>query len=69
VVSKKLDNTGNIQALSVGQKVVMGWRFLDRWYFAGTVDKCGDKEMIGQYVRNQSKEYNKPHSNHQLALF
>jgi len=25
--------------------------------------------MIGRYVKNQGKEYNKLHSDHQLALF
>ena len=37
--------------------------------FASTVGKHGDEEMIGRYVKNQGKEYNKLHSDHQLGLF
>ena len=38
-------------------------------YFASTVGKHGDEEMIGQYVKHQSNQYHKLHSDHQLALF
>ena len=38
-------------------------------YFVSTVGKHGDETMIGNYVKNQGKEYTKLHSDHQLALF
>jgi len=38
-------------------------------YFASTVGKHGDEEMIGRYVKNQGKAYQKLHLDHQLALF
>lgn len=38
-------------------------------YFASTVSKHGDKQMIGKYVQNQGKTYQKLHADYQLALF
>ena len=38
-------------------------------YFASTVGKHGDEELISRYVKNQGKQYEKWHADHQLALF
>ena len=51
------------------KKQLWGGEFWSDGYFASTVGKHGDEEMIGCYVKNQGKEYNKLHSDHQLALF
>lgn len=51
------------------KKQLWGGEFWSDGYFASTVGKHGDEEMIGRYVKNQGKEYNKLHSDHQLALF
>ncbi|MBK3824446.1 transposase, partial [Paraburkholderia aspalathi] len=46
-----------------------GGEFWSDGYFASTVGKHGDEQMIGRYVKNQGKEYSKLYSDHQLALF
>jgi REP-associated tyrosine transposase len=46
-----------------------GGEFWTDGYFASTVGKHGDEKMIGNYVKNQGNEYQKLHSDHQLALF
>ncbi len=51
------------------KKQLWGGEFWSDGYFASTVGKHGDEEMVGRYVKNQGKEYNKLHSDHQLALF
>jgi putative transposase len=51
------------------KKTLWGGEFWTDGYFASTVGKHGDEAMIGRYVKNQGKEYNKLHSDHQLALF
>ncbi|WP_176072310.1 IS200/IS605 family transposase [Paraburkholderia mimosarum] len=51
------------------KKTLWGGEFWTDGYFASTVGKHGDEEMIGRYVKNQGKEYNKLHSDHQIALF
>ena len=51
------------------KKQLWGGEFWSDGYFASTVGKHGDESMIGRYVKNQGKEYNKLHSDHQLALF
>jgi len=51
------------------KKQLWGGEFWSDGYFASTVGKHGDEEMIGRYVKNQGKTYNKLHSDHQLALF
>ena len=33
-------------------------------YFASTVGKHGDEQMIGKYVQNQGKTYQKLHSDY-----
>ncbi|MBW4550654.1 MAG: IS200/IS605 family transposase [Aphanocapsa sp. GSE-SYN-MK-11-07L] len=38
-------------------------------YFASTVGKHGDEDMIAKYVQEQGKEYLKLHRDEQLALF
>ena len=38
-------------------------------YFASTVGRHGDENMIGKYVKEQGKEYHKIHEDHQLELF
>ena len=51
------------------KKQLWGGEFWSDGYFASTVGKHGDKAMIENYVRNQGKQYEKLHSDHQLALF
>jgi len=51
------------------KKQLWGGEFWSDGYFAGTVGKHGDEEMISRYVQNQGKEYHKLYSDYQLALF
>ncbi|CEE90308.1 transposase (fragment) [Xenorhabdus nematophila str. Anatoliense] len=51
------------------KKILWGGEFWTDGYFASTVGKHGDEQMIGRYVQNQGKKYHKLHSDHQLALF
>jgi len=51
------------------KKKLWGGEFWSEGYFASTVGKHGDEEMIGRYVKNQGKTYQRLHSDHQLALF
>jgi len=51
------------------KKQLWGGEFWSDGYFASTVGKHGDEEMIGRYVKNQGKAYQKLHSDYQLALF
>jgi len=51
------------------KKKLWGGEFWSDGYFASTVGKHGDEEMIGRYVKNQGKTYQRLHSDHQLALF
>jgi len=44
------------------KKQLWGGEFWSDGYFASTVGKHGDESMIGRYVKNQGKEYNKLHS-------
>lgn len=47
-----------------------GGEFWSDGYFASTVGKHGDEEMIKKYVKNQGKEYMQLHRNdQQLQLF
>ena len=46
-----------------------GGEFWSDGYFASTVGRQGDEDMIGSYVKNQGKEYLKLHRNEQLSLF
>ena len=38
-------------------------------YFASTVGKHGDEQVIGKYVQNQGKTNQKLHSDYQRVLF
>jgi hypothetical protein len=38
-------------------------------YFASTVGKHGDEQMIGKFVQNQGKTYQELHADYPLALF
>jgi len=51
------------------KKKLWGGEFWTDGYFASTVGKHGNEEMIEKYVRNQGKEYKRLHEDHQLGLF
>ena len=51
------------------KKLLWGGEFWTDGYFASTVGKHGDEQMISRYVKSQGREYNKLHTDHQLALF
>jgi putative transposase len=51
------------------KKGLWGGEFWTDGYFASTVGKHGDQEMIGQYVKGQGSNYQKLHTDHQLARF
>ena len=51
------------------KKQLWGGELWSDGYFASTVGKHGDETTIGSYVKNQGKEYQQLHSDHQLALF
>jgi len=52
------------------KKQLWGGEFWSNGYFASTVGKHGDENMIGKYVHNQGNEdYKKIHADYQLRLF
>ena len=51
------------------KKQLWGGEFWTDGYFVSSVGKHGDETMIGNYVKNQGKEYTKLHNDHQLVLF
>ncbi|MDE9447848.1 IS200/IS605 family transposase [Xenorhabdus bovienii] len=51
------------------RKTLWGGEFWTDGYFASTVGKHGDENMIGKYVKSQGGKYQKLHTDHQLALF
>ena len=51
------------------KKKLWGGEFWSEGYFASTVSKHGDEQMIAKYVKGQGQNYQKLHSDHQLALF
>lgn len=51
------------------KKKLWGGEFWTDGYFASSVGKHGDEQMIGKYVKNQGKSYQKLYQDHQLALF
>jgi putative transposase len=51
------------------KKQLWGGEFWTDGYFASTVGKHGDEQMIGQYVKKQGKKYQQLHRDNQLALF
>ena len=51
------------------KKKLWGGEFWTDGYFASTVGKHGNENMIGKYVKNQGKEYKKLPEDRQLAFF
>ncbi|WP_293603501.1 transposase, partial [Polaromonas sp. UBA4122] len=51
------------------KKKLWGGEFWTDGYFARSVGKHGDENMIGKYVKNQGNEYHKLHEDRQLAFF
>ncbi|MBU1118703.1 IS200/IS605 family transposase [Patescibacteria group bacterium] len=51
------------------KKQLWGGEFWSDGYFASTVSKHGNEDMISNYVKKQREEYTKLHNNHQLRLF
>ena len=51
------------------KKKLWGGEFWTDGYFASTVGKHGNENMIGKYVKNQGEEYKKLHEDRQLAFF
>jgi REP element-mobilizing transposase RayT len=51
------------------KKQLWGGEFWTDGYFASTVGKHGDEQMIGQYVKKQGKAYQQLHRDNQLVLF
>ena len=51
------------------KKQLWGGEFWTDGYFASTVGKHGDENMIGNYVKSQGRTYQKLHEDRQLALF
>jgi len=50
------------------KKQLWGGEFWTDGYFASTVGKHGDEQMIGQYVKKQGKAYQQLHRDNQLGL-
>ena len=51
------------------KKQLWGGEFWTDGYFASTVGKHGDETKIGNYVKNQGKNYTTIHEDKQLKLF
>lgn len=51
------------------KKQLWGGEFWTDGYYAGTVGKHGNETIIGNYVKEQGKEYQKLHEDRQLVLF
>ena len=51
------------------KKKLWGGEFWTDGYFASTVGKHGNENMISKYVKNQGQDYKKIHENKQLKLF
>jgi REP element-mobilizing transposase RayT len=51
------------------KKQLWGGEFWTDGYFASTVGKHGDETKIGNYVKNQGKNYKQIHEDRQLTLF
>ena len=51
------------------KKQLWGGEFWSDGYFASTVGKHGDEDMIRKYVQNQGKEYTQLHDDKQLSMF
>ena len=50
------------------KRQLWGGEFWTDGYFASTVGKHGNEEMIASYVKNQGQTYIKLHEDHQLRL-
>ena len=51
------------------KKQLWGGEFLTDGYFASTVGKHGDETKIGNYVKEQGRDYTQIHEDRQLRLF
>ena len=51
------------------KKKLWGGKFWSDGYFASTVGKHGDENMIGKYVKGQGGNYRRLHADYQLSLF
>ena len=51
------------------KKKLWGGEFWTDGYFASTVGKHGDENMIAKYVKNQGKEYTNIYKGKQLEMF
>jgi len=51
------------------KKKLWGGEFWTDGYFASTVGKHGNEDMIGSYVKNQGQTYQMVHADRQLELF
>jgi REP element-mobilizing transposase RayT len=51
------------------KKQLWGGEFWTDGYFASTVGKHGNENMIAEYVKRQGNTYQKLHNDHQLRLF
>ena len=51
------------------KKQLWGGELWTDGYFASTVGKHGDENMISHYVKSQGNSYQTLHADHQLALF
>ena len=51
------------------KKKLWGGEFWSDGYFASTVGKYGNEDMITNYVKNQGKQYIKIHHDYQVKLF
>ena len=51
------------------QQQLWGGELWTDGYYASTVGKHGNENMIGKYVKQQGDAYQKLYTNHQLALF
>ncbi|HHE31351.1 MAG TPA: IS200/IS605 family transposase, partial [Chlorobaculum parvum] len=51
------------------KKQLWGGELWTDGYYASTVSKHGNEEVISKYVKEQGSEYQKIYSNYQLSLF
>jgi len=51
------------------KKLLWGGEMWMDGYYAGTVGKYGNEDMIGKYVKGQGGTYQKLYSDYQLSLF
>ena len=51
------------------KKKLWGGEFWTNGYFANTVGKYGNEDMIKNYVKTQGQQYKKMYEDHQLRLF